>query len=184
MNKDRKHIRLSNHDYSSDGEYFITICTHNRECFFGKIENDEMILNETGVIANKYLQEILSHFPHAQLDEFIVMPNHVHCILALENKIFAAVETGNVGASHVMPTIGIHAPNRNEFSKPVKGSVSVIIQQYKAAVKRWCNANKHEYFEWQSRFHDHIIRNAKSYEKIKNYIINNPKNWNDDSLYP
>ncbi|MEO8112027.1 MAG: transposase [Ginsengibacter sp.] len=173
MNKDRKHIRLSNHDYSSDGEYFITICTHNRECFFGKIENDEMILNEIGLVANKYLMEIPGHFSHAQLDEFIVMPNHIHCILALDN-----VGTSHVGTSHVMSL------QRNEFSKPVKGSVSVIIQQYKAAVKRWCNANAHEYFEWQSRFHDHIIRNAKSYEKIKNYVINNPKNWNGDSLHP
>ena len=62
MNKDRKHIRLPNHDYSSDGEYFITICCSNRECFFGKIENDEMILNEIGIVANKYLQEIPVHF--------------------------------------------------------------------------------------------------------------------------
>ncbi|MEP7233337.1 MAG: transposase [Ginsengibacter sp.] len=184
MNKDRKHIRLSNHDYSSDGEYFITICTSNRECFFGKIENDEMILNEIGLVANKYLIEIPNHFSHAQLDEFIVMPNHVHCILAIENKIVAPIGTADVGTSYMMSTIGMHVHNRNEFSKPVKGSVSVIIQQYKAAVKRWCNANAHEYFEWQSRFHDHIIRDAKSYEKIKNYIINNPKNWNDDSLHP
>ncbi len=184
MNKDRKHIRLSNHDYSSDGEYFITICTSDRECFFGKIENDEMILNEIGVVADKYLMEIPDHFSHAQLDEFIVMPNHVHCILALGNKIVAPVGTANVGTSYMMSTIGMHAHNHNEFSKPVKGSVSVIIQQYKAAVKRWCNANTHEYFEWQARFHDHIIRDAKSYEKIKNYIINNPKNWNDDSLHP
>jgi REP element-mobilizing transposase RayT len=174
MNKDRKHIRLSNHDYSSDGEYFITICTANKECFFGKIENDEMTLNEIGEIANKYLQEIPNHFPHAQLDEFIVMPNHIHCILSLENKI--------VGTSHVMSQMGMHAHNRNEFSKPVKGSVSVIIQQFKASVKKWCNANNHEYFEWQSRFHEHIIRDGNSYEKIKNYIINNPKNWDNDSL--
>ena len=84
-----------------------------------------MILNEIGVVANKYLQEIPGHFSHVHLDEFMVMPNHIDCILSLDN-----VGTSPVGTSYIMSL------QRNEFSKPVKGSVSVTIQQFKASVKR------------------------------------------------
>jgi hypothetical protein len=74
-------------------------------------------------------------------------------------------------------------PNTNQFGKPIPGSVSVIINQYKSSVKRWCNKNGHEHFKWQSRFHDHIIRNQQSYVTISEYIINNPAKWGDDKFY-
>lgn len=189
MLRERKHIRLRNYDYSSDGLYFITICIKDRQNYFGEIQNDEMILNEIGKIAHEYLNEISNHFSHVEMDEFIVMPNHVHCILNLDKSddvgtrhvvsLSENTETP-VGTSHVMSLQS--QPQFNQFSKPIPGSVSVIIQQYKSSVKRWCNKNTHEYFQWQSRFHDHVIRNSESYERIKNYIINNPANWNDDSL--
>lgn len=187
MNKERKHIRLRNYDYSSDGLYFITICTKDRENFFGEIQNEQMILNEPGKIAEEYLNEIPNHFSQVEMDEFIVMPNHVHCILILDKPhvgtqhvVSPSDNDAPVGTSHVMSLQP--QPQYNQFSKPIPGSVSVIIQQFKSSVKRWCNKNGHEYFQWQSRFHDHIIRDAESYERIKNYIINNPTNWNADSL--
>ena len=70
--------------------------------------------------------------------------------------------------------------NINQFSKPIAGSVSVIIQQYKSSVTRWCNKNNHKCFKWQSRFYDHIIRNDESYQNISDYIINNPAKWKED----
>ncbi|MCC6720947.1 MAG: hypothetical protein IT243_02005 [Bacteroidia bacterium] len=189
----RKSIRLKGYDYSQAGLYFITICTHNRECFFGEIvgaNNDlpEMILNDAGKIANDCWFEIPQHFPNAVLHEHIVMPNHVHGIIELTDNVGARHgvslpdNTGNTaGTSHGMSLP--QQPNTNQFGKPIAGSVSVIINQYKSSIKRWCNKNGHEYFKWQSRFHDHIIRNEQSYQIISEYIINNPAKWQDDKFY-
>ena len=88
----RKSIRLKGYDYSQEGVYFITICSADRKCLFGEIENDEMILNDAGTIANECWLEIPKHFPNAILHEHIVMPNHVHGIIELtyENAIVGA----------------------------------------------------------------------------------------------
>ena len=74
-------------------------------------------------------------------------------------------------------------PAINQFGKPVAGSVPVIINQYKSSVKRWCNKNGHSHFQWQSRFHDHIIRNEGSYQRISEYIMNNPTKWQNDKFF-
>ncbi len=119
-----------------------------------------MILNEIGEIAEKYWLEIPDHFPNSVLHVHKVMPEHFHAILDLkdvENK----------------PKI----KSLNQFGKPIKGSLSVVIDQYKAAVKRWCNKNGHEYFQWQSRFRDDIIHNVESYVMITKYINENPSNY-------
>jgi putative transposase len=73
--------------------------------------------------------------------------------------------------------------NINQFSKPVKNSVSVIINQYKSSVKRWCNKNGFDHFQWQSRFYDQILYDENSIDNIKIYINNNPKNWKEDDLF-
>ncbi len=91
------------------------------------------------------------------LDEAIVMPNHVHCILKIINDTNIETKTG-------------------QYGKAVAGSVSVIINQYKGAVTKWCMENGYKEFEWQSRFYDHVIRDQKSYERIKDYIATNPAN--------
>lgn len=196
MHPERKHIRLRNFDYTSKGQYFITICTNERECFFGNIESVRsshvMTLNAVGEIANQYFQEISNHFSNALLDEFVIMPNHVHCILELNGNVGSRHvvtlpdNTGNpVETSHVMtlPENVVPPRQQNQFGNPIPSSVSVIIQQFKSSVKRWCNKNDHEYFQWQSRFHEHVIRDSDEYQRIKQYIINNPANWNADKFY-
>ncbi|MEI6820564.1 MAG: transposase [Bacteroidota bacterium] len=204
----RRSVRLKGYDYSQAGAYFITICTKDKECFFGDIINGEMVFNDIGLIGVEYMNELQNHFSNVEIVEYVVMPNHVHCILVLSDTPVrtTTVEmppdgTSHVGTSHVMslpenidnpvgtrhvvslPNVVFTPYNENQFSKPIQGSVSVIIQQYKASVKRWCNKNEHDYFVWQTRFHDHIIRNDDSYQKISNYIFNNPSNWNEDKLY-
>jgi len=82
-----------------------------------------------------------------------------------------------VRPSHVM------AQQHNQFSKPIPGSISVIIQQYKSSVTRFVNKNNISHFSWQSRFYEHIIRNEQSYQQIAEYIINNPKNWQEDIFF-
>jgi putative transposase len=171
----------------------------------------EMILNPAGKIADDCWLEIPKHFPNVVLHEHIIMPNHVHGIIELKridhisNQIGDIVGTrhvvslpGNfdipVGTSHVMslqnddpdhPIQSSYAmAQQNQFSKPIPGSISVIIQQYKSSVTRIVNKNNVSHLRWQSRFYEHIIRNDQSYEMISDYIINNPQNWKDDDLFP
>ena len=189
LNNIRKNIRLTNHDYSSDGSYFIIICTKDKECYFGEIKNNKMVFTSVGEIAQKYLAEISSHFENVKLEEFVIMPNHVHCLLNLSEAnvgtrhVVSLQNESNMslGTSHVMSLPDDN--KKNQFSKPIPGSVSVIVQQFKSSVKRWCNQNGYSYFQWQSRFHDHVIRNYDSYLEIKNYIHSNVANWSKDSLY-
>lgn len=119
--------------------------------------------SEIGNRAACYLQEISQNRPNVFLDEFIVMPNHVHCIIEIKNSSFSSQST-------------------NQYGKPVAGSVSVIVNHYKGRVKKWCYENGFGDFEWQGRFFDRVIRDNKEYWAIKNYIINNPANWEQDKL--
>lgn len=172
----RRSIRLKGYDYSQAGLYFITICVKDRECLFGKIEHDEMMLNKLGNIANNFWMEIPKHYPQVELHEHVVMPNHLHGIIEIMD---AQTET-NVGTRH---GVSLHQHHNRKFSQPISGSISTIINQYKSSVKRWCNKNGHEYFQWQPRFHDHIIRSMDEYHNIANYIINNPAKWQEDKFY-
>ena len=171
MHGDRKHIRLSEWDYSSEGVYYITICCREREAFFGKLIENKMILSEIGEMASFFWKEIPEHFNHVKLDEYIVMPNHIHGILILDYSL--------VGTRHGM---ALQRNGTNQFSKPIKNSISVIINQYKSSLKRWCNQNGFKSFQWQSRFYDHIICEENSIDQVREYIRSNPTNWASDEM--
>jgi putative transposase len=177
MKKDRKGLRLTGWDYSSEGVYFVTICCHDRQSYFGRICDNEIILSEIGLIATKFWKEIPNHFVHVKLDEYIVMPNHIHGIIILDYSLVRSRHgmtlQSNNGSNH----------NINQFSKPIKNSISVIINQYKSSVKRWCNQNGSDHFRWQSRFYDQLLHNENSIDIIREYIYNNPKKWEEDELY-
>lgn len=177
MKKDRKSARLTGWNYSSEGVYFITICCYNRQSLLGRICDNEIILSEIGLIATQFWKEIPNHFVHVRLDEFIVMPNHIHGIIILDYSL--------AGSRHDMTLKSNNGSYHNidQFSKPIKNSVSVIINQYKSSVKRWCNKNGLDYFRWQSRFYDQILHNENSIDIIREYIYNNPKKWIEDELY-
>lgn len=182
MSRQRKQIRLNHFDYSSDGKYFITFCTRNRERFFGEIvlkeekNNYLQSFSEIGKKACQLINDIPLHFPHVIVDEFVVMPNHIHLILVLRREI---IRIHNGGENHVPMNAPDFIKHRrfNKFSKPVSGSVAVIIQQFKSSLKRWCNQNGFDHFNWQARFHDRIIRDIDSYWAIKYYIKYNPLKW-------
>jgi putative transposase len=193
MTQKRKHPRLREWDYASPGAYFITICCHKRESCFGKIINHKMTFSEIGIMASQYWLGIPVHFPMVKLDDFVIMPNHIHGIIILDNSLArprhgVALRNNpvvNVGSCHGM-TAAIKSnlnPDRREFSKPVKNSVSVIINQYKSSLKRWCNKNGFNLFQWQPGFYDTILQNEKAIEMIREYICNNPLNWIEDDLY-
>ena len=159
--------RMQNWDYSRNAAYFVTICTQNRFHYFGDVVNGEMQLSPIGKLARKYWMEIPQHFPFVKINAFVVMPNHMHGIIVIDN-----VETPDSGVSTA-------APNNPAAQKWKPGTLGVIINQYKRAVT--INARKiNPEFAWQSRFHDHIIRNNESFNRICDYIISNPEKWEED----
>jgi REP element-mobilizing transposase RayT len=175
----QKQHRLPGYDYTQPGSYFITICTHEREHFFGEVERGQVSLTTIGRTAEYFLQKIPHTFKNSTLDTWVVMPNHVHLILVL----WANDSGYSRYAPRRVPTglSNVYLPNLpNGLCPLTKGSVSSIINHFKGNVKRWCNKNGFEHFQWQSRFHDHIIRTEASLETIRNYIQNNPANWGDD----
>ena len=157
----RKHIRLREFDYSSVSAYFITICTKNFTHHFGKISNGFMCLNEIGNTAYNKMISISDSRNLVSVDEVIVMPNHIHCLFDIKRKVLELEIT-------------------NQFSRPICDSISMIVNQYKGEVKKWCNKNGYSNFEWQTRFYDHVIRDNRAYGAIKDYIINNPRKWMED----
>jgi REP element-mobilizing transposase RayT len=174
--------RLPNWDYGRNGAYFVTICTANRECYFGDVANGEMKFSGIGELANKYWLEIPEHFPFVKLDAHVVMPNHVHGIIIIDKPggLGAAVEAQNF-APPQSPQPPLKPPQpKNKFG-PQSQNLASIIRGYKTGVTKYARIN-HIDFAWQSRFHDHIIRNDGEYWRIKQYIIDNPRNWKGDSL--
>ncbi|HUH73070.1 MAG TPA: transposase [Chitinophagales bacterium] len=179
--------RLQTWDYRWSGAYFITICTKNREHYFGEIVNQKMILSNVGVLANVFWCEIKNHTKNVTLGEFVVMPNHIHGILILNDNVLenvsASVET--LHATSLQIPLPPQSTTKNEQMtgiSPKSGSISAIIRSYKSAVTKHANRLGFD-FAWQPRFHDHIIRDEQSFDNIQNYIFNNPINWEIDKFY-
>ena len=182
--------RLQGWDYRNPGAYFITICTHNRVHHFGKCENGQMKLSTLGLIVQGCWFEIPRLNHHARLGEFIVMPNHVHGILILDKMDDVDDNGGGVVVETLkfnVSTTTVGTNNKSELYRnisPKSGSVSRIIQQFKRAATYHIKLGfPNTDFKWQSRFHDHIIRNDKSFVRISNYIVNNPLKWVEDKFY-
>ena len=168
--QNRKLNRLKEYDYSSEGFYFITICTKKMVEWFGKIEKGEMTLSEEGRIANNQWLEIPRYYENIDIDEFVVLPNHIHGIIIIKDAIFGRTEHCSV------PTI-----NKNEHY----GTVSKIIKSFKEIVSKNIRKQCRNYdFQWQRSFYDHIIRNEKSLQNIRNYVINNQLKWESDKYNP
>ena len=169
--KKRKSTRLKGYDYSQSGYYFVAICTKDRKEWFGRVDGDEMHLSEFGEIARNFWAEITGHFKYVGLDEFSVMPNHVHGILIIEDNL--------VGNAYMRSQEG------NAFMHSLQDRTKMllpkVIQQYKASVTRKINALKDGVnFGWQKSFYDHVIRNDKSLDNLRQYITNNPLKWELD----
>jgi putative transposase len=153
--------RLKGHDYSSTGLYFITICTKNREPFFGTISplSHQMQLSEIGETANECWQKIPMHFPFVELGEWVLMPNHIHGIIIINLNV-------RLGSQ----------PKGNIFG-PQSQNLASIIRGFKIGVTKYARLYSNIYDVWQPRYYDHIIRNEDEFNRITKYIINNPQNW-------
>ena len=142
----RKNPRMKHYDYRTPNYYFITMCTHEKQCMFGMGDR----LTAYGLLAQQGLAELEQHFPDIKVDKFVVMPNHVHAILVLQEN---------------------------------SAALSVVIGQYKSFVARMIHRTEPEKKIWQTSYHDHVIRNQKSYENIWLYIDSNPSNWSKDCFF-
>jgi putative transposase len=191
----RRSIRLKNYDYAQDGAYFATICAQNKEYMFGNIIDGKMVLNSAGEMIKKWLLELKNKFKNIELDEYIIMPNHIHGIIIIETS---SVGAQNVGAQDFVPlrqrvqnfasmqqsqNVGVQdfKPLRceNKFQHIISRSLGSIIRGFKIGVTKLCVQNNYE-FQWQKSFYDHVIRDEKSLEKIREYIANNPLKWELD----
>lgn len=171
--KSRKSPRLKGFDYASNGGYFITINTKNRKHFFGEISKGIMGLSKIGCEAWKCWNEIPKHFPFVILDEFVAMPDHIHGILFIDKNL---VRTQNLASPPSPPS---HQNTYHNKFGPQSKNLSSILRGFKIGVTK--NARKNTpHFAWQSRFHDHIIRDQGELNRIRKYIKDNPKNWGKD----
>jgi len=163
----RKPTRLKSYNYGQNGYYFITICTKDRKYLFGKIINGIMTLNEYGKIAKNEINDMPKHYKNIVVDNFVIMPNHIHIILIIVGAPLAAPDvntpkstndiTEKAGAASGAPTIGN------------------IVRELKSGISKKCR-----FPIWQRNYHDHIIRDQEDYKKIYNYIENNPLQWELD----
>lgn len=183
----RRSIRLKGYDYSQAGLYFITICTHNRVCLFGKIENGKMILNDAGrMVENEWLK-LPEHFKNIALHEYVVMPNHFHAIMEIVGATLVVAQNDTVASNdNIASNIekgqpqGI-APTGKTVGNMVGAFESITTVEYIRGVK----TNNWQTFDkklWQRNYWEHIIRDEQSQIKISEYIANNPANWNNDTL--
>ena len=173
--KQHKQYRLLGYDYAREGAYFITICTKDRIHYFGQVQDGMMHLSDIGTIAKDNLLMIAERFKNTVLDEFVIMPNHVHMILIIDRKNV----TGRNVINHVPTKSGI--PN-NPMELP-QDTIGKMMRWYKGKVSYECRKQGHT-FAWQARFHDHIIRDDRSLEKIRRYIQHNPLQWEEDMFHP
>ncbi len=238
----RRSIRLKGYDYSQAGLYFITICVLDRECFFGEIRDGEMVLNDAGIMVNKWWQKIPEKFPDIEMDVYQIMPNHFHaivnnngtgvganpCVRPMDdttNNIvgvdpcvnpthmgqdFAGysgqtrgsaptpdtdrgIGNGDGGADSIL---GEHGNNilgehgNNILGEHVGSPLHRVVQWFKTMTTNeyirgvktlgWTRFNRKL---WQRNYWEHIIRNEQEYQRIADYIINNPARWQDDKLY-
>ena len=164
----RRSIRLKEYDYLQPNAYFITICAYNKECIFGGIIDARMILNELGKIVWNEWNKTAQIRKNVNVDEYVVMPNHMHGILMI-------IDGCDVGETRrVAPT--------ERPKGPAFGSVGAIIGQFKSIATKRINALRGTpgLPVWQRNYYEHIIRNEKDLDEIREYIINNPIKWDLD----
>jgi putative transposase len=190
--KIRKLTRLKPFDYTQNGAYFVTICTRNQEWILGNVIDGKMIMSDIGKIAKNLWLSIPDHFQEILLDEFIIMPNHIHGIIIIQRS-----------GSDILGNEQIHSQNRNENIRSLRhrnedirslhrkcwhgaksGSLSSIVRGFKIGVTNWCQQNGIQNFAWQKSFYDHIIQNDESFNNFRNYIKNNPLKWEFDKNKP
>jgi REP element-mobilizing transposase RayT len=169
----RRSIRLKDYDYAQPGGYFITIVTYHRDLLFGEMVNGEMKLNGYGRVADECWSAIPNHFSSVELGAYVVMPNHVHGIVMINDGADADASARSRGTIY-------RAPTTEQFGKPIGGSIPTIIRTYKAAVTRRIGREFNATGIWQRNYYEHVIRDPEEWNRIHRYIESNPSLWAED----
>lgn len=193
----RRSLRLVGYDYAQAGAYFVTLCTHNRECLFGEIEHGIMKLSDTGrVVADEWLKSGTVR-REIVLDEWVVMPNHFHAIIVITEHPDVKLQPIRLAGTgdreviregrgdRLVALAGAPIPPVTATG-PQPHSVGAMIAGFKSAVTKRVNTLRQTPGAtlWQRNYWEHIIRNAEECSRIQTYIQNNPCQWQQDSLNP
>jgi len=179
-------LRLKNWNYGWNGAYFITICTRHRVSYFGTVVNKNMKLSPLGVIADILWYEIKNHTKNVELAEFVVMPNHIHGILVLNDTQTSGNGIGNDINVETRHALSLQSPQHQtmgsqRFQNQGRNTISSIIGSYKSAVSKHAHRLGFD-FQWQHDYWEHIIRNEDEFNRISQYITENPSRWEKDKL--
>ena len=180
----RRSIRLKGYDYRRNGAYFVTACTQHRERLFGEIAQGEMVLNQFGQIVEACWHDLPLHYPNIRLDSFVVMPDHVHAIVFIDNALFPkAVESdrADVAVVAVAAVAAGFKPATTATTVPKRHGLSEFVRALKTFSARRINELRHTpgVTVWQRDYWEHIIRNQKALRNIRTYILNNPARWHE-----
>jgi REP element-mobilizing transposase RayT len=160
----RRSVRLPGYDYSNPGAYFVTLCLHGRECLLGDVVDGQMVLSEMGRIAQQMWDRLPSRFPGIETDAFVIMPNHVHGIIVITA----------VGAIHESPLRRDESPQQRR-----KMLLPKIVGYFKMNTAKRANAIRSMPGSpfWQRNYYEHVVRDERELNTIRQYIYNNPKKW-------
>jgi REP element-mobilizing transposase RayT len=145
---------MARYDYARPGAYFVTVCTHERFCWFGEVVDGRVSLSAEGHVIETVLLSLPQRFAGTKLDRFVIMPNHIHAILRISGSNFAGPKLGEV------------------------------VRTFKAASTTLIRQSGETGFAWQRNYHDHVIRDQAELERIRAYIVANPRNWHGDPENP
>jgi putative transposase len=166
----RRSIRLKGYDYAKEGVYFVTICTHNHALLFGQVVEGKIIINEWGKMAEQFWKAIPAHFPNTELDEFVIMPNHVHGIVILK----APVGAKNISLFQSQP----------KQQSCAIGTIGSIVRGFKIGLTKWARLRNYQNPVWQRNYYDHVIRDEADLNRTREYINTNPDRWEEDKENP
>jgi len=173
----RRSIRLQTYDYSREGAYFLTICIHDRLEMFGEIKNGKMCVDVRGEIVQAIWYTLPNRFPGIDIDHFVVMPNHIHGILIRTDLVVPNREESS--SSTTTNSLQQYRSSPKRFQ-----SLKEIARTFKAAISHSIRTSSTPEFAWERNYHEHIIRNEAELLSIREYIVNNPRKWQEDELYP
>jgi REP element-mobilizing transposase RayT len=174
----RHSIRLTGYDYTQPGVYFVTICTHQRECLLGKIVDGLMSINCWGeIVQEEWLRTAILR-PGIELGVFVVMPNHFHGIISITSDCR--------GTELIRRGTARRAPTREQFGRPIAGSVPTLIRAFKSATTKRINERRGTPGTpvWQRNYYEHIIRKEEALNRAREYIALNPSRWQMDCENP
>ncbi|MFH1665222.1 MAG: transposase [Candidatus Omnitrophota bacterium] len=180
MPGNRGTIRLKNYDYTKQGAYYVTVCVTRRKCIFGDVRDGEMVLKDAGRMAGEWWQKLPLHFPNIEMDEYIIMPNHLHGIIIVGAPLVGALNDDGTGVKNDNRAGTRPAPTLGRIIGALK---SITTNEYIRNVKtrNWPPFEKRL---WQRGYYEHVIRNEHDLVYIREYITTNPAKWEEDEYYP